>query len=537
MFDTTWLEEFKRKNGRPLRILHIGNIANNAYFNSKFLNAFGVESDVFCYSNYHIMSSPEWEEADFVDLPKDHYFPDWWNLNISGYEQPRWFAQGPWKLCIRYLISRQNGESQQAEILWEKLRRARYAAHESPLPNIHKLFRRYGKYLPEPYFSQLKTYFQSVIESIQNLYASGSSIRRQEAHDLEDGPDKDSSWLIKEFNNHFPNRGDQLTLNDLEHYKSKAQSLSPLLKNYDIVQAYATDALYPLILGYKPYVAFEHGTLRDAPYVDWPFKGPFYNNSEGRLAALAYACADHVFITNADNLTSAQRLGIYKYSPIGHPFDETSFALNKKVRNEIRTKIDAEYIFLCPIRHDWKEKGTDKYILALPLLRKALGNRFKVCFMPWGKELENSRRLIADLGCEDLVEWVGPFGQVWFSRWLISADVIFDQLSYESFSGLTPRALACGVPVIARYNPGSMEWMFPEPAPVLNAENEEDILHQTLTALQPGYREGYQIKAREWVMKYHSSKHVLDELLTVYKDLILKGQTEIRKDPEYEFIT
>ena len=33
-----WLKRFKARNGRQARVLHIGNIANNAYNNSKLMN-------------------------------------------------------------------------------------------------------------------------------------------------------------------------------------------------------------------------------------------------------------------------------------------------------------------------------------------------------------------------------------------------------------------------------------------------------------------------------------------------------------------
>ena len=35
--DAVWLERFAMEKGRPLRVLHVGNVANNAYLNAKFL--------------------------------------------------------------------------------------------------------------------------------------------------------------------------------------------------------------------------------------------------------------------------------------------------------------------------------------------------------------------------------------------------------------------------------------------------------------------------------------------------------------------
>ena len=58
-----WIESFREARGRPLRVLHIGNVANNAYNNAKLLNRAGLDCDVICYDYYHMMSCPEWEDA------------------------------------------------------------------------------------------------------------------------------------------------------------------------------------------------------------------------------------------------------------------------------------------------------------------------------------------------------------------------------------------------------------------------------------------------------------------------------------------
>ena len=54
-----FVESFKKKYNRNPRILHIGNIANNAYNNALILNSYGITSDVLCYDNYNIFSCPE----------------------------------------------------------------------------------------------------------------------------------------------------------------------------------------------------------------------------------------------------------------------------------------------------------------------------------------------------------------------------------------------------------------------------------------------------------------------------------------------
>ena len=47
---------------RPLRVLHVGNVANNGYLNAKLLRRAGVEADALC-DEWHMISQPEWEDA------------------------------------------------------------------------------------------------------------------------------------------------------------------------------------------------------------------------------------------------------------------------------------------------------------------------------------------------------------------------------------------------------------------------------------------------------------------------------------------
>lgn len=105
-FDATaWLAAFARAHGRPLRVLHIGNIANNAYRNAAIQRQRGIEADVVCYDYYHIMGCPEWEDAE-INGTYDAFLPDWWRMDVGGTARPEWFIQGPLLLCLDYLRAR-----------------------------------------------------------------------------------------------------------------------------------------------------------------------------------------------------------------------------------------------------------------------------------------------------------------------------------------------------------------------------------------------------------------------------------------------
>ncbi|MFM9975743.1 MAG: hypothetical protein ACKVON_14360 [Beijerinckiaceae bacterium] len=93
--------ELQAKLGRPLRVLHIGNIANNAYNNARIQRQYGIEADVICYDYYHIMSCPEWEDGSFTGNVEGN-FPDWFATSLKGFSRPDWFVQGPAHLCLQY---------------------------------------------------------------------------------------------------------------------------------------------------------------------------------------------------------------------------------------------------------------------------------------------------------------------------------------------------------------------------------------------------------------------------------------------------
>lgn len=110
----------ERRLGRPLRVLHIGNIANNAYYNAMIQRRHGIDADVVCYDYYHVMACPEWEDAAF-DGEVDPNHPNWWGTSLKGWRRPEWFAQGPADACINYQHARALGLTRLSRLLWTYL--------------------------------------------------------------------------------------------------------------------------------------------------------------------------------------------------------------------------------------------------------------------------------------------------------------------------------------------------------------------------------------------------------------------------------
>jgi glycosyltransferase involved in cell wall biosynthesis len=558
-----WLHDFERRHGRPLRVLHVGNIANNAYLNAKFLNKAGVHCDVMCFDYYHIMGCPEWEDVDFDEVPSDQFQPDWTTVGLGGYERPRWFAQGPQGLCIDYLLARVRGFQSLTNRLWQDLgysNRTRVRPHRKALSTRwaelrievmrllwaaswpEKLSQRLEQIaLAELRLDRLRRLIPPPLERMIRASSSLQRVLRWISGILTAGfntvvrtiscvarvlfkvmygyrvPKSDDNYatatgLVQRFRTLFPDRSDMLSTQDVAPFQMLAPLWKELFSQYDIVQAYAVDPIYPLITGVRPYVCFEHGTLRDFTMGDDPLH---------RLTALAYREADHVFVTNGDCLAHAERLGIPSYSPMIHPVDiEQHERVDEKALSGLRAEFSAEVLLFCPIRHDWSVKGTDVHIRALPLIRTRVQGQVILVMANWGNQVKDSAALARELGCESNIVWMPPFNRERMVKLLQAADVVLDQMALPHFGGTAPQALAAGTPVIMSYEPESTKWIVDEPAPILAAFSPEEVAAAVEQALDPEWRRSFKKRARAWTHRHHSPARVVRDHLTVYRNLI-----------------
>lgn len=542
----SFIEEFRLKYGRAPRILHIGNIANNAYLNAKFLNEAGFDCDVICYDYYHIMGCPEWEEADFDARGLDHFKPDWTAVDLGGYKRPHWFAQGPQKLCIDYLIAKRTGDLRLADVLWKQLSSANGTASISDIgfgayfyqkcflqkeraKHIADILLRHPDALTAVW-SKLGTLARkkgtlgflgmawfvapAVISAVIVMRLIGGLILWVGAK-LGGGDrvkvlefNRVVAARVEQFARAFPERADRLSADDCSPYAAIIHQWRRLFNQYDVVQAYATDVVYPMLTDYHAYVGFEHGTLRDFT---------LGGDSISRLTALGYHKASHVLITNGDCLEYAQKIHVKSFTPMVHPIDDGLVARVHSDYERLHAEYGVKYLFICPLRHDWKVKGADRYIRSLPKLVDKLGRNFRLIMTTWGSQVNDSVQLANSLGVADLIVWTDPLNRIQLVRYHKSVDVVFDQIALPHFGATSPQAIAAGVPVIMSYDPASTEWIIPEPAPILSAWTEDEIVSAVIKAVDPVWLSAYKEQARYWFNKYHSSSVVVEKLAHTYR--------------------
>lgn len=537
---------FAVRHGRAPRALHLGNVANNAYHNAKLMRRAGVESDVVSYDYYHVMGCPEWEDADFQEPPADQFRPEWWKVDLHGFARPRWFAQGTRGLCIRYLEARNARKDAAADRYWELLRivngtRAAANLVESGIRWLVEHAAR-AEMLYRRVVAQPETWavIRRKTRGLQGrvgglvmlvvalpLYSLAKAVRAVDAAATTlTGSRKRRKdrvrAVLQQYASQFPDRTDKLDAAEVEYQLRIAEDWRGLFAQYDVVQAYATDAILPFLCG-TPYFALEHGTLRDIPYEP---------TTIGQLTSLAYRNALHVFVTNADCMPSARYLAGSRMTFITHPFDESfevDSARAREARRALERQLGATFLFFFPTRHDWtrgnSDKANDVFLRAFCRLRKA-GHAVGLVCCEWGGDVEASKRLIAEQGCSSAVCWESPMGIIRFARMARACDLVVDQFRLSGVAGVLFKSFACGAPVMTYLEEAGIMKVFAEMPPVVNCRTEDQIVAATERLLddrQALARLG--ADSRTWIEAHHNGSVAARRQIARYEEMILTKET------------
>ncbi len=433
-----------------MRVLHVGNVANNGYLNAKFQRRVEIKADALC-DERHILSLPEWEDADLHGTFEP--YPDPAELAREGsWERPPWVLERD-----------------------DPILRRRFPGHLF----LDGLVRSFASPLV----------FPQTPRRVRRDYA---------ALEAKLGP-------LRPFD---VNRG----LLAQQRFALLWPDLRRLFARYDLVQAYATHPILVYLATTEvPYVAFEHGTMRELPFEDsW----------RGRLLALSYRRAAKVVITNADVVAAARRLGLDNYIFIPHPVDETKYTPGA---SPFRTELGLtrERLLFSPSSQTWDIKGNDRLVRGFA---ESLGGGADAVLVltDWGPDVERSRGLARELGVGERVRWLPPLPKVRLIEAYRAADVVLDQFLIGTFGAIAPEAMACGCPVVMAYEPSVHEWCFPEPPPVVAAREPGEIAAALTRLLDDDKgREAIGAAGRQWVERHHSWRLVVDRHRAVYDEVLV----------------
>lgn len=287
-----------------------------------------------------------------------------------------------------------------------------------------------------------------------------------------------------------------------------------ILDKYDIVQGYSIDGCLCVVNGLARFMSYEHGTLRDLPFGD-----DFY----GVATRLAYHASTSVFVTNSDVLPSVERMGLdpERIVCLPHAFDDRKLMSFRTANPDLQPAAGPPIIF-SPTRQHWKDKsgswtkGNDILLRAAALVA-AEGHDFRLHLVAWGKELEDSKALIAELGISDKVVWLPTMQKRELWRSYCTAHAVADQFVLPALGGVGFETMALGRRLITSIDSAQLTSFFGEAPPCLAATTIDQCAEQLrLVILDPDDKACLGIAAQRWMSVYHSAERIVDLQAAAY---------------------
>ena len=539
------------------RIAHVGNIANNAYSNAKFQRRLRLAADSYNYPFEFVFGHPEWEDADFDSHLSLFQPPDWRAVPFTnGYVRPPWakYLSGrrrPYSYSTHAEASSHLGLSGQL-LDTGRVWTAVPGNDGTPVQRVSLavMLRRLIRSAGQRYASLARQGQPNMLERLQlyvlrclRLAMNYVWAWRVQTGLLLNDRLREMRTDMREISvdSHIARLGRRLRpldYTDLTCWRS----FRPLAQDYDLTVLYGPEVTKAgLLPPHRPYIAFEHATMRTLP---------FENTVQGRLLALGYRLAEACIITNPDVLGSAKRLGLRHYRFIPHPVDETKYCpsetpLADELRRELRECLaraaglggsgaaplaSQPLIFFCPSRHEWSNgsdsKRSDRVIHAFGrYVREAepAGSPAAALVLTkWGTDVRASQQLCRELGIEGRVVWRHPMHKMRLLEYYRAADIVLDQFheAVGSFGTVTVEAMACARPVIMYFNPQVHEWCLEENPPIQSALTTPEI-YGRLVALAGSAerRAAVGAQSRAWVERWHGWQRVAELHLELYREV------------------
>jgi hypothetical protein len=518
---------------RPLRVLHIGNIANYAYNIARVLQTDDIVSDAISWDYYHINARPIWEDGDFDSADTgDQYFPRLPGAFEAKFDEPEWYFHGPRRLACHALIARNEGRHALSQVL-RRLNERYMRRIADPVVRESQGFKdrtRAAEIIAEdlnggfgaaqwpghlenwlaskPHTARLRK-FAAALNARAKVNAAPPSVsspvdafeglvEREVASYRALWPDREiDPMLVRQF-------GNDVVL------------MARLMAHYDVIIGYAIDGIWPLIAGRK-YLAYEFGTIRNLPFED---------GIMGKLASIVYRNCSEIIVTNCDNEVPAKRLARpYRFLP--HVINENWMVESASdLRAVLVSRHGGNFFIYHPSRQHWDEtrntnwdKGNDKLLRAFAGLVHNHGVDARCIAVNWGTTLAESKSLVKELGVADKMIWIEPQPHRRMMRYVAAADVIVDQFTIPTFGGIPPKAFHASRPVVTCFDPALHQWCFEEMPPLLPACEPAGIEAALLKlARNPAYARELGAKGNQWYQRENSNARIRTILSRIVHD-------------------
>lgn len=449
---------------KKYRILHIGNIANNAFNSAQKERHLGLNSFVISPDYYHVMGFPVWETHSLVVEAKDHFEP---RKFLGDIELPDWFLWGSWEGISEKL---NYGE---AHLLQNRLVQTKVKFFRALLKFLHFIRNECSPIFRKLFSLKMRHSLSKIIVNNFEAYLTPGKLD-----------------LFRE--------GDILVFYGPYNY---------------FVDEYEVE---------KKFVSIEHGTLRE-----WIFMNEVramqsrkaYKKShsvlitnqdcikpaikigihESKIIKTPHPSSDEDMIT----LRTLREQLIRHFESMGH---------------------DGPISILYPARHSYPingdvGKGNEDFINAL----LAVCDKFpdiEVTMTEWGKDVELSKQLIATLGLEKNVKWSHVMSRKLLKEKMATTNLVVDQFRIDGYGAILADALGIGVPVVSRQNSTLDMEFFGCVPPILAANSTEEIVSQIIFAIEHlPLREHFE-KSVTWYDNHLSSSIALSARLKAYMRII-----------------
>lgn len=266
------------------------------------------------------------------------------------------------------------------------------------------------------------------------------------------------------------------------------------LKEYDIIEAHVP---FSIITQFSttPYYSYDAGWIRH-----------FENrrNIWDRLGERGYNKAKGVMITNPDTLRIVETIKTLHNKNISFvPFAIDHDYYKPIPKNECGFDfLDGYFVITAPARHDWKNKGNDKFIRAFARFVKK-HPLARLVTTSWSDDEFASLALTYQLGIADKVIWLPPLPKKLLIKLYNKSDIILDQFILGSWGALTPEAMSCSKPVLMYFSEKYITKTFGSHPPILNSFTEEEILQNMEKLTDQDLSKNIGIESRDWVKKTH----------------------------------
>jgi glycosyltransferase involved in cell wall biosynthesis len=192
----------------------------------------------------------------------------------------------------------------------------------------------------------------------------------------------------------------------------------------------------------------------------------------------------------------------------------------KKDYNTIGLNIEipsSESLFFSGARHDWNQKRND---IILKGLKYSNFDNYHLFTIDWGNDVGRSKKLVSELGLKNKVTFLPVLSIERLRKVITSCDAVFDSFKHGGIGSLGRQTLACGTPLITKYNRDKYLSYYGFEHPVFHASNKEDIGSQLEFIKKEENKERIKSESKEFMQTNYGWASVGKRYEELYRNII-----------------